>query len=147
MHKRREPNTVPAVSWPALPSPLAHSFFREMTQRQRMLRLWTEGKNAKPKTLRISQSPSSRRVYSPGHAGPPAGQSEARIGPHRPIRGQGQDLSLWPLPLSRLGAGRPEKIPRPLSPPELWNSSAIVSVWSAEEQQVKPHPRALSGDQ
>ncbi len=66
--------------------------------------------------------------YSPGHAGPPPANQRPESAPHRPIRGQGQDLSLWPLASQPFGGREAGEDPETLiSPPSSENSSAIVS--------------------
>lgn len=142
MHYAQAPwtNTVPLCR--DLTSPLAHSFFREMTAEAKNASSVNRREEFKAQKLRISQGPSSRRVTAPDLQDP-----------RRPIRSQNRPLTsqsearlrtspcgLWPL--SRMGAGRPENIPRPLSSPRALKTARLLClIWSAEEQQVKRSPR------
>ncbi len=143
MHKLREQTQSRCVvTWPHLS--LTPSL-EKWQQRQRMLRLWTEGKNSKPKSW------GSVRVRPAGELQPqtcrtPAGQSEARIGPSPANQRPGSG----PLPvafgLSAVWGREAGEYPETLIfPPSSENSTAIVSYlirWRVTGQTVTP--RALS---
>lgn len=129
-----------------LTSPLAPSL-EKWQQRQRMLHLWTEGKNAKPKKLQINQGSSSQQAtYSP-RPQDPSGQSGVRISPSP----ANQKPRSGPLPVAfSLSAawavaertGRLLNSLRPLSSPRaLKRAWLLCLIWSAEEQQVKRSTR------
>jgi len=125
-----------------LTSPLAPSL-EKWQQRQRMLRLWTEGKNANPKSFRsIMVRPARRRFTAPDHM-TPSGQSEARISPS-PANQRPHSRPLpvaFGLSVSWAVAERAGGcwIPGDPYPPRSETARLLCArlIWSAEEPQVK----------
>lgn len=146
MHKRREQTQSRCVvTWPHLS--LTPSL-EKWQQRQRMLRLWTEGKNSKPKSW------GSVRVRPAGELQPqtcrtPAGQSEARIGPSPANQRPGSG----PLPvafgLSAVWGQGGRRISRdPYLPPELWKQHGYCVLSDPlKSNRSNGHPESIICDQ